>query len=440
MSPPKGVTKNLSSAATIAWLVASLFYSYQYVLRSAPSVMMPQLGETFGLTAASLAALLGLFYYGYAPFSLVAGAAIDQFGPRKVVPIAAALVGLGALLFASGNPLLGRIGQILQGSGAVFALVSAVYIATNYFPASRGATLVGTTQMFGMAGGSAGQFLVGTAITAGLLWRQFWIGAGVMGILLAGLLFVFLPSSPSVAQPPRERAKRAVNAILSVFSNRQSLICGVIAGLLFLPTNVFGMVWGVRFLQESHNVPYGMAVMRSASVPFGWIIGCPLLGLLSDRIARRKPVIIGGAAVLLACLALILGDGGHLFPPFTLGLIVGIASSAAMIPYTVIKEANLPEHSGTATGAINFINFSITALLGPLFGFALLRASGSGPRTLEHYQTAFTPLLYGVAVAIILTLILKETGPRGRKAEPVSSSRTALEQGTARAHMIHKES
>ena len=53
-------------------------------------------------------------------------------------------------------------------------------------------------------------------------------------------------------------------------------------------------------------------------------------------------------------------------PPVSLALIAGIASGAAMLPYTVIKEANRPEHSGTATGAINFINFSLTALLGPV--------------------------------------------------------------------------
>ena len=56
------------------------------------------------------------------------------------------------------------------------------------------------------------------------------------------------------------------------------------------------MVWGVRFLlQESHNIPYGMAVMLARPrCPLAWIIGCPLLGLISDRIGRRKPVIIGG--------------------------------------------------------------------------------------------------------------------------------------------------
>jgi MFS family permease len=101
-----------------------------------------------------------------------------------------------------------------------------------------------------------------------------------------------------------------------------------------------------------------------------------------------------------------------------LGLVTGIASGAAMLPYTVIKEANRPEHSGTATGVVNFINFSFSALLGPVFGGMLLKASGGGPRELEHYQATFSPLLYGVVLAVLLTLLLKETGTQARSATP----------------------
>jgi MFS family permease len=86
-----------------------------------------------------------------------------------------------------------------------------------------------------------------------------------------------------------------------------------------------------------------------------------------------------------------------------------------MIPYTVIKEANRPEHSGTATGVINFLNFSLTALLGPVFAGWLTEASAGGDRQLAHYQSTFQPLLYGVVLAILLTLLLRETGPRARK-------------------------
>jgi MFS family permease len=95
-----------------------------------------------------------------------------------------------------------------------------------------------------------------------------------------------------------------------------------------------------------------------------------------------------------------------------MGIVAGIASGAAMLPYTVIKEANPPQMSGTATGVVNFLNFTFSALLGPVFGFVLMRVSGgAATMTLEHYQTTFEPLLYGVVVAVVLTLFLKETGP-----------------------------
>jgi MFS family permease len=94
--------------------------------------------------------------------------------------------------------------------------------------------------------------------------------------------------------------------------------------------------------------------------------------------------------------------------------LTGIASGAAMIPYTVIKEANRPEHSGTATGVINFVNFSLTALLGPIFASRLMASSGGGERGIDHYQATFTPLLYGVALAVLLTVMLRETGPKAR--------------------------
>lgn len=417
--------RTATSLAISAWLVASIFYFYQYVLRSAPGVMMPQLSDAFGLSAVGLAALLGLLYYGYSPFSLVAGVAMDQFGPRKVVPLGAALVGIGSFMFATGDPTIAGVGRFLQGAGGVFALIGAAFIATTRFPAARAATLIGTTQMFGMAGGSAGQFAVGPAIAGGLPWQQFWITMAVAGIAIAVLLFVLLPGAepkPSARGADGGWVRNALSALGTVFTNPQSWLCGLIAGLMFIPTTIFDMTWGVRFLQEGHAMSYTDAVMRSASVPLGWIIGCPLMGWLSDRLGKRRPVIIGGASVLLVTLIVILYSPRGIVPPMLLGLIMGIASGAAMIPYTVIKEANRPEHSGTATGVVNFINFSFSALLGPVFGALLTRVSDGGERGLAHYQITFEPLIYGVAIAILLALILKETGKGRQLHSAVASS------------------
>src|SRR5499427_165338 len=312
--------------------------------------MMPELSTAFGLGAAGVASMAGLFYYGYSPFSLVAGVAMDRFGPGRVVPIGAATVGVGALLFASGNTGLAQVGRFLQGAGGVFALVGAAYIATTSFPASRAATLIGATQMFGMAGGSAGQFVVGPLIASGISWSTFWMVMGVVGLVMAALLYMFLPEPGLKADPGlKARPTPALQAFGIVFRNPQSILCGVIAGLIFIPTPIFDMVWGVRYLQEAHGFEYADAVVRSATVPFGWIIGCPLLGFVSDRIGRRKPVIAGGALILLACLGWILHGIPGVFPPYVLGLVAGVASGAAMLPYTVIKEANPPEYSGTST-------------------------------------------------------------------------------------------
>jgi MFS family permease len=394
----------------VAWLVTAVYYFYQYTLRSAPAVMMPQLSEAFGLSAIGVASMVGLFYYGYSPFSLVAGAAIDRLGPRKVVPIGAAAVGIGALLFASGSGGAASVGRLLQGAGGVFALVGAVYIASTNFPASRAATLIGATQMFGMAGGSAGQFVVGPAIGAGLPWSAFWAGMGLAGFAIAVPLYLLLP--PQRGAAPRDDWMHAAGkALATVFRNPQSILCGVIAGLLMIPTTIFDMIWGVRYLQEAIGHDYASAVLRSATVPLGWMIGAPLLGVVSDRLGRRKPVLRGGAAVLLVCLGWILYGPADVLPPYVLGITTGIASGAAMLPYTVIKEANPAELAGTATGVVNFLNFTFSALLAPVFSWALRRASGGAAEmSLEHYQSAFTPLLFGVALAILLTFLLKETG------------------------------
>ncbi len=397
----------------VAWLITAVYCFYQYTLRSAPAVMMPQLSATFSLTAAGAASLAGLFYYGYSPFSLVAGVAMDRLGPRAIVPIGAATVGIGALLFASGSGAAASIGRLLQGAGGVFALVGAAYIATTNFPASRAATLIGATQMFGMAGGSAGQFVVGPMIAAGVGLTTFWAGMGMLGLAISVVLFLLIPPAPTTAvNPSRENWLRdAAKALGLVFRNPQSILCGVISGLLFIPTTIFDMTWGVRYLQDARGLDYASAVLRSASVPLGWIIGCPMLGLISDRIGRRKPVIIASAAVLFVCLAWILYGSPGVFPPYVVGIVAGTASGAAMLPYTVIKEANPPAVSGTATGVVNFLNFTFSALLGPVFASLLTTAAGgAAPSTLEHYQTAFQPLLYGVGLAIVLTLILKETG------------------------------
>ena len=113
----------------------------------------------------------------------------------------------------------------------------------------------------------------------------------------------------------------------------------------------------------------------------------------TDRIGRRKPVIFGGAAVLLAVLAWVLYGVPEILRGPAVGILMGIASGAAMIPYSVIKEANPPELGGSATGVINFLNFTFSALLGPVFGSRLVAVSGPHAIWVAATVTVRTTLL-----------------------------------------------
>jgi MFS family permease len=411
--------KSRQTAAGVAWLLAALYYFYQYALRSAPAVMLPQLAGAFGMTAVGVTSLAGVFYYGYGPFSLVAGAAIDRMGAKAVASLGALVTAAGALLFVTGGVGSANLGRFLQGAGGAFAMVAAIYIATKNFPASRAATLTGLAQALGMAGGSAGQFVVGPMIAAGIPWTGFWTGMAAVGVLLAVALFAAIPREKAVNRSS-DWIKSTTAAFWIVSKNPQSILSGLIGGLLFVPTNILAMTWGVSFLQGVYGFEYGEAVLRSASVPVGWIIGCPLLGWLSDRLGRRKPVMVGGSALLLACLTWTLyGDAG-LLPPYVVGIAAGIGSGAAMIPYSVIKEANPPNLSGTATGWISFVIFTFSAVLGPVFGWIMQSASVGGETGAVQYQTTFAPMLYGVALAIVLIFVLKETGPAAHKSSAIA--------------------
>ena len=137
-----------------------------------------------------------------------------------------------------------------------------------------------------------------------------------------------------------------------------------------MPTTIGDMTWGVAFFQRDRMFSFHDAVVTGSLVPLGWVIGCPVLGWLADRVGRRKPVLIGGAVGMLLSAALIGFTKTH--EPAVVGcFLFGIFSGAAMIPYTIIKEVNPDEVKGSATGGINFLTFGVTALIGPVFADAL---------------------------------------------------------------------
>jgi MFS family permease len=315
----------------------------------------------------------------------------------------------GAILFGLGSVGSAEAGRLLQGAGSAFAFTGAVYLAAHGFSARYLATAVGFTQCFGMLGGSVGQFAVGPVIHGTISWENFWIFAGIGLAVIAVLVLILTPEGHDDRPAGSTSLLSMFKPYKTVLSNPQSYLCGFTAGLLFLPTTIGDMIWGVPFLREGLGVAYTEAVNRATMVPLGWVIGCPLLGYIADRIGRRKPVLIGGAIVMFGSAAAVVYLPG-LMPPYMLGLLLGIGSGAAMIPYTVIKEVNPDEVKGSATGAINFLVFTFSALLAPAYGWLLNSLSAGGTRTLGVFQHASTAGMAGIIIAIVLACFIRETG------------------------------
>jgi MFS family permease len=403
------------TAFIVAWLFCLLFYFMEYAVRSAPSVMLPELTTAFGLNTVGLSSLIGLYYYSYAAFAIVAGASVDRWGAKYTIPAGLLILAVGTAMFAVNVGWIAGVGRFLQGAGAAFAFVAAVYLAARGLPARYLATAVGITQCLGMLGGAAGQFVVAPLIHGPLVWQQFWVYAGAVTLLIAVAMVIVTP---------REHLSQGSNASIwttfapykTVLTNPQSYLCGLCGGLLFLPTTVGAMTWGVSFLQEGWHVAYTPAVDRAAAVAIGWVFGCPIVGYVADRIGRRKPVVLGGAALMLLATLAIFYLPPETFPPYLLGFLLGFGSGAAMIPYSIIKEVN-PDHAkGSATGAMNFLVFVMTALAAPAIGWWMQKLAGGAALTEDVFVTAGSVYVAAIVVAAILTLFLKETGSAVRKA------------------------
>jgi sugar phosphate permease len=197
----------------------------------------------------------------------------------------------------------------------------------------------------------------------------------------------------------------------TVFGNPQSWLAGIIGGLLFVPTTIGALVWATAFLHDGQHMSMADAASDAFMVPVGWVIGCPLLGYIADRIGRRKPVLIGGAFVMLAAglMAIYVPEGT--FPRYSVALVLGIASGAAMIPFSMMKEANPPQVKGTAAGVMNFLVFLTTGIMSPFISHLMVPASGHA-LTLHEFQDALLPLVGGIVIALVLSFIIRETGAR----------------------------
>ncbi|MDR2664522.1 MAG: MFS transporter [Puniceicoccales bacterium] len=326
----------------------------------------------------------------------------------------AALPGGGVGTFA--------LGRMLMGAGSAFAFIGAMYVASAWFPRRRWAFLSGLTTALGMGGAILGQAPVALLLRH-CGWRGSWLMAGAIGIAVAILLHCGLPPEPEgTAVDGRGESQRVLrhffSSLSSVLRNSQTWLAGLVACSLFLPLIVFADFWGVHYIELLTGATTAQAATANGMLYLGWLVGSPLVGSLSDWVGRRKPFLVGSCLMGMLLLLAILGPS-HLSLS-TLGLLLfllGILSSPQVICFTVSSEHNGREARGTAIAAVNTAVMFIGGIMQPVVGLLLDHCAGDGSSdfTLNQFRSAFLILPIAMAVGLLLSLALRESGEGARQ-------------------------
>jgi MFS family permease len=396
----------------LGWLVGSLFFFYAWILRVSPSVMVEELMRDFHVGGAIVGNLSALYFYGYAGMQIPVGLLLDRFGPRRLMTAAAGLVAVACLLFAWSHGLAGAsVTRFLIGAGCAFSLVGAMAVAGQWFPRERFALLAGLAMMFGMAGGVFGQAPLRMAVNA-TDWRTTMASVAVIGfgLMLAAWFFV----------RDRHRGSGGVGAVLvglrRVATNRQTWL-NAVAGLGSTgPLLAFAGLWGVPYLQAVYDIDRVTAGSVTSVTFFGWGVGAPLIGWLSDRIGnRRTPLIAGLLMSVLSLVAILYLPGIPLWGVGVLCFGIGFGGSAQIVNFALVREHNPPQFSGTAIGMVNALVTGAGALFQPMVGWLLdfgwdgVLVDGARVYSVGAYHMAFSVLVAGCIVGILCAIVLRES-------------------------------
>ena len=399
----------------LAFGLGTLFFGYAFVQRVSPSIMTEELMREFAVGGAALGSLSAFYFYTYASIQLPVGMLTDRFGPRKLMSFAAALCALASLLFAQSDSIVtASLGRALIGGTVAFAFVGTLAIAGYWFRPAQYAMLAGLLQTVGMSGGIFGQAPLRALVDAAG-WRATMHWLALIAILLAVAIFFLVPKRTET-QKVAEPGSGALRGLRAVVTNPQTWICSIIGFGMASSMLAFGGLWGVPWLHGVHGYGKTEAAAMTSAIFVGWAVCSPLCGWLSDRIGRRNPILLAGAALTLIAFAILIyaTPGGRL-PLVALLCLVGAGGSTMTVCFGSVRELNALKHSSTSLGMMNMCVVGAGAVMQPLIGWLLDRrwdgtlVAGARVYSSEAYTAAFGAILVAIGAALAAGLVLRET-------------------------------
>lgn len=406
----------------MALAIVALAYILSFFQRFAPAGIAQDLAAAFQTSAASLGVLAATYFYIYTVMQIPTGILADTLGPRRILALGGMIGGVGSLLFGFAPTLeVALLGRTLVGLGVSVTFIAMLKLVAVWFEENRFATIVGICMLVGNLGSVlAGAPLSALAQATG--WRGVFIGVGALSLLIGILCWLIVRDAPTAsgeAVRPRFDRTVVISSLLAVLRNRATWPAAVVntgmSGAFF----TFAGLWATPYLMQVHGMARAVAANHLSLWFGGFAIGCLFIGGLSDRIGRRKPVMIAVSHLYVAIWLLLLsGVTMPLSLSYLMFALLGLSTAGFSLTWACAKEVNPPLLSGMSTSVANMGGFLCAALMQPVVGWIMdlgwqgETLGGARVYDLATWQNGVLAVTLCAALGAAASWWIRETGCR----------------------------
>jgi MFS family permease len=404
--------------------------------------MQHDLMQGLHINAYQFGTLAAFYYYAYTPMQIPVGMLYDRFGTRIVQFFACSIATLGVGLFISADSYFtAGAGRFLIGLGTAFAYIGVLKLASVWLPTNRFAMVAGLTTALGMVSAIfSDNYLTQFVQLVG--YKNALHTAFVVGITLSFIILFFSRSRPKIQLSHHTNHtkitmnfKQLIYALKLIISNPQMWLIGLIGCLFYLPASVFLDLWGIPYLKTVYQLTSEQAEFSIRWVFIGWIISGPTIGIISERIKRRRTPLFISALMSSFLLSIMFYLPGIPLPVlYSILFFVGIFCGAHPLCFALGKENCPIEISGTAVAVTNTLIMLGGMVFQPMVGKLLdnhainvVIQNGVPLYSASDYTYALSVIPLGLCISILLTCFLKET---------YCKTQTTLEETTFRARKL----
>ncbi len=341
----------------IVCLSAALYFFYEFMQATAFNAINAPLSHTFGLSASEVSNISSAFFYAEILFLFPAGILLDHFSTKRLILIAMATSVICTYLFATAQHVWVLTAcRFVTGLAGGFTMLACVRIASRWFPSHKMALAIGVITFMPMLGATLSQTPLVYLINH-VGWRAGLQYDAAFGLFLWFIIRAAVEDFPKNNQKEKQREENLIHSlsilstIKKVLRNKQNWCAGIYASAMNLPIFILGSLWGQRYLVQNYHLSNIQSSWANSLIFIGMMVGCPLLGKLSDKLRNRKqPMVICGVLLLLALLITFYIPNLPFVVVLCLFFLTGFSSAGQIICYPLIAESNDLALTGTAEG------------------------------------------------------------------------------------------